>query len=154
MIAVGEMLDGDVDRMGGTLALLREELGPQTVLKVIVESGALRTPQTIRDASLVAMMAGADFVKTSTGKVDPSATPEAAVVMCAAIRDYHARTGRRVGFKAAGGIRTPHDAALYYTIVEQVLGPAWLTPSLFRIGASALANTLLTAIEGRDIAYY
>lgn len=154
VISVGEMLDGEIDRMGGTLALLREELGPETVLKVIVESGALRTPQTIRDASLVAMMAGADFVKTSTGKIEPAATPEAAVVMCSAIRDYHARTGRQVGFKAAGGVRTADDAALYYTIVEEILGPEWLTPALFRIGASALANNLLTAIEGRKIAYY
>jgi deoxyribose-phosphate aldolase len=154
VIAVGEMLDGEVDRMGGTLAALRAELGPGTVLKVIIESGALRSPQTIRDASLVAMMAGADFVKTSTGKIEPAATPGAAVVMCGAIRDYHARTGRRVGFKAAGGVRTPADAALYYTIVEETLGAEWLTPSLFRIGASALANNLLSAIEGREIAYY
>ena len=154
VIAVGEMLDGEIDRMGGTLALLREELGPETVLKVIVESGALRSPQNIRTASLVAMMAGADFVKTSTGKIDPAATPEAAVVMCTAIRDYHAQTGRRVGFKAAGGVRTPADAALYYTIVEQTLGAEWLTPELFRIGASALANNLLSAIEGRETVYY
>ncbi len=154
VITVGEMLEGEVDRMGGTLALLREELGPETVLKVIVESGALKTPQNIRAASLVAMMAGADFVKTSTGKMEPAATPEAALVMCTAIGDYYARTGRRVGFKAAGGVRTPQDAVLYYTIVEQTLGPEWLTPSLLRIGASALANNLLSALEGRRTAYY
>ena len=154
VISVGEMLAGEIDRMAGTLALLREELGGETVLKVIVESGALRTPQMIRDASLVAMLAGADFVKTSTGKIEPAATPEAAVVMCTAIRDFHAKTGRKIGFKAAGGVRTAQDASLYYTIVEEILGPEWLTPGLFRIGASALANNLLSAVEGREISYF
>jgi deoxyribose-phosphate aldolase len=154
VVSTGEMIDGDYDRMAGTLALLREEVGPDTVLKVIVESGALKTPQLIRDASLLAMLAGTDFVKTSTGKLEPAATPEAAVVMCTAIRDYHAKTGRKVGFKAAGGVRTAADASLYHTIVEQILGSEWLTPSLFRIGASALANNLLSAIEGRSITYF
>ncbi len=154
VISAGEMLEGEVDRMAGTLALLREELGEETVLKVIVESGLLRTPALIRNASLAAMMAGADFVKTSTGKIEPAATPEAAVVMCTAIRDYRDRTGRRVGFKAAGGVRTPADAALYYTIVEEILGPEALTQEFFRIGASGLANNLLSAIEGREVVYY
>ncbi len=154
VISIGEMLDGDLDRMAGTLALLREELGDQTVLKVIVESGALRSPQRIRDASLLAMLSGADFVKTSTGKIEPAATPAAAVVMCTAIRDFAAKTGRRVGFKAAGGVRTAKDASLYYTIVEEILGPEWLDPALFRIGASGLANNLLSAIEGREIGYF
>ncbi len=154
VIAVGEILENQYDRAAGTIALLREEIGPETILKVIVESGALRTPEKIRAASLVAMASGADFVKTSTGKTDPAATPEAAVAMCAAIKDFHAKTGRQIGFKAAGGIRTAADAALYYTIVEQILGKQWLTPELFRIGASALANNLLTAIEGREINYF
>ncbi len=154
VISIGEMLDGDLDRMAGTLALLREELGEQTVLKVIVESGALQTPQRIRDASLLAMLSGADFVKTSTGKIEPAATPAAAVVMCTAIRDFAAKTGRRVGFKAAGGVRTAQDASLYYTIVEEVLGSEWLDPALFRIGASGLANNLLSAIEGGEIRYF
>ncbi len=154
VISIGEMLDGEVDRMAGTLALLREELGEGTVLKVIVESGALKSPELIRQASLAAMLAGADFVKTSTGKIDVAATPEAAVVMCTAIRDFYERTGRRVGFKAAGGVRTAADASLYYTIVEEVLGAEWLSPALFRIGASGLANNLLTAIEGREIKYF
>lgn len=154
VIAVGEMMDGEEDRMASTLALLREEVGPETVLKVIVESGALKTPGLVRDASLLAMMAGADFVKTSTGKIDVAATPEAAAVMCTAIRDYYEKTGRRVGFKAAGGVKTAADAALYYTIVEEILGVEWLTPALFRIGASALANNLLTAIEGTKTEYF
>jgi deoxyribose-phosphate aldolase len=154
VISLGEMVDGEYDRMAGTLALLRDEVGEGTVLKVIVESGVLGTARQIRDASLLAMMAGADFVKTSTGKTDVAATPGAAVVMCGAIRDFHAATGRRVGFKVAGGVRTAADASLYYTIVEEILGPEWLTPSLFRIGASALANGLVSAIEGRDIKYF
>ena len=154
VISIGEMLDGEIDRMAGTLALLREEVGPETVLKVIVESGALKTPGLVRDASLVAMLTGADFVKTSTGKIDVAATPAAAVVMCTAIRDYYEKTGRKVGFKAAGGVRTAKDASLYYTIVEEILGEKWLDPCLFRIGASGLANNLLSAIEGRGIKYF
>lgn len=110
-------------------------MSPEVVLKVIIESGALKTPDLIRKASLLSMFAGADFVKTSTGKIDVSATPEAAVVMCQAIRDYYRKTGRKVGFKPAGGVRSAEDAALYYTIVEEILGKEWLTPELFRIGA-------------------
>ena len=124
------------------------------MLKVIIESGVLKTPDLIRKASLLSMFAGADFVKTSTGKIDVAATPEAAVVMCQAIRDYYQKTGRKVGFKAAGGVRTAEDAALYYTIVEEILGPEWLNTDMFRIGASSAANNLLSAIEGREIKYY
>ena len=108
----------------------------------------------IRKASLLAMFAGADFIKTSTGKIDIAATPEAAFVMCHAIKDYYNLTGRKVGFKAAGGVKSPEDAALYYTIVEEVLGQEWLTTELFRIGASSVANALLTAIEGSPVKYY
>ena len=122
--------------------------------KVIIESGALKTPELIRRASLVSMFAGADFVKTSTGKIDIAATPEAAFVMCHAIKDYYNMTGRKVGFKAAGGVKTPEDAALYYTIVEEVLGSEWLTTDLFRIGASSAANNLISAIEDKDIKYF
>ena len=100
------------------------------------------------------MLAGADFVKTSTGKIDVAATPEAAVVMCQAIRDYYDKTGRKVGFKAAGGVRTAEDAALYYTIVEEILGKEWLTTELFRIGASSAANNNLSANEGTEVKYF
>ena len=110
--------------------------------------------ENIYKASLLAMAAGADFVKTSTGKIDVAATPEAAVVMCHAIRAYYEKTGRKVGFKAAGGIRSAEDATLYYTIVEQILGDEWLTTDLFRIGASKAANNLLSAIEGKDVSYF
>ncbi len=154
VISIGEMLTGEYDRMASTLAVIRGELDEDVVLKVIIESGALKTPELIRKASLLAMFAGADFVKTSTGKIDVHATPEAAVVMCTAIRDYYQKTGRKVGFKAAGGVRSAEEAALYYTIVEEILGPEWLTPKLFRIGASSLANHLISAIEGKEITYF
>ena len=153
VINVGELLEGRLDEMASEIEVLREEAS-EVVLKVIIESGALKTPELIRKASLLSMMAGTDFVKTSTGKIDVAATPEAAVVMCEAIRDYYEKTGRKVGFKAAGGVRTAEDAALYYTIVEQTLGKEWLTPELFRIGASSVANNLISAIEGKEIKYF
>ena len=124
------------------------------VLKVILETGALKTPELIRKASLISMAAGADFIKTSTGKIDVAATPESAVVMCQAIKDYYDKTGRKVGFKAAGGVKSPQDAALYYTIVEQILGQEWLTTELFRIGASSAANNLLSAIVGSSVSHF
>ena len=153
VINVGELLEGRLDEMASEIEVLREEAS-DVVLKVIIESGALKTPELIRKASLLSMMAGTDFVKTSTGKIDVAATPEAVVVMCEAIRDYYEKTGRKVGFKAAGGVRTAEDAALYYTIVEQTLGKEWLTPELFRIGASSVANNLISAIEGKEIKYF
>ena len=153
VLNVGKMLSGSLDEAANEVEVLREESDGAT-LKVILETGALRTPELIRQASLLAMQAGADFIKTSTGKIDVAATPEAAVVMCEAIRDYYEKTGRKVGFKAAGGVRTAEDAALYYTIVEQTLGKEWLTPELFRIGASSVANNLISAIEGKEIKYF
>ncbi len=149
----GMMLAGHDSEAASEVELLREE-AKDVVLKVIIESGALKTPELIRRASLVSMFAGADFIKTSTGKIDVAATPEAAFVMCHAIKDYYNLTGRKVGFKAAGGVRTPEDAALYYTIVEEVLGKEWLTTDLFRIGASSAANNLISAIEDKDIKYF
>ncbi len=154
VINVGEMIQEQYDQMANEVEMLRQEAGEETVFKVIIESGALKTPELIRRASLLSMFAGADFVKTSTGKISVAATPEAAVVMCQAIKDYYQQTGRRVGFKAAGGIRTAEDAALYYTIVKNILGPEWLTPKLFRIGASSVANSLISAIEGTTIKYF
>ena len=150
---VGKVLTGALDEAANEIEVLREE-ARDVVLKVILETGALKTPEMIRRASLLAMLAGADFIKTSTGKIDVAATPEAAVVMCLAIRDYYERTGRKVGFKAAGGVRTAEEAALYYTIVEEILGAEWLTTDLFRIGASSAANNILSAIEGHPVKYY
>ena len=149
----GMMLAGRDSEAASEVELLREE-AKDVVLKVIIESGALKSPELIRRASLVSMFAGADFIKTSTGKIDVAATPEAAFVMCHAIKDYYNLTGRKVGFKAAGGVKTPEDAALYYTIVEEVLGAEWLTTELFRIGASSAANNLISAIEDKDIKYF
>lgn len=154
VINVGKMLQGHYDEVANEIEVLRAEAGEDVVLKVILETGALRTPELIRRAALLAMFAGADFVKTSTGKIDVAATPEAAVVMCGAIRDYYDKTKRMVGFKPAGGVRTAADAALYYTIVRETLGQQWLTPRYFRIGASSVANALLSAIEGHPVKYY
>lgn len=154
VLNVGRMLTGQYDEAANEVEVIRAEIDEDVILKVIIESGALKTPELIRKASLLSMFAGADFVKTSTGKIDVAATPEAAVVMCRAIRDYYDKTGRMVGFKAAGGVRTAEDAAFYYTIVEEILGKEWLTTDLFRIGASSAANNLLLAIEGKEVKYY
>ncbi len=154
VLNVGKMLQGHYDEAAAEVEVIRGEMGEDVILKVIIESGALKSPELIRRASLVSMLAGADFVKTSTGKIDVAATPEAAVVMCQAIKDYYEQTCRKVGFKAAGGVRTPEDAALYYTIVEEILGEEWLTTDLFRIGASSAANNLLSAIVGKSVTHF
>ena len=153
VLNVGKIMSGSLDEAANEIEVLREESDGAT-LKVILETGALKSPELIYQASLLAMEAGADFIKTSTGKIDVAATPEAAVVMCQAIKDYYAKSGRQVGFKAAGGIRTAEDAVLYYTIVKEILGEEWLTTDLFRIGASSAANNLLSAIEGREVTYF
>lgn len=153
VLNVGKILSGALDEATNEIEVLRGESDGAT-LKVILETGALKTPELIHQASLLAMQAGADFIKTSTGKIDVAATPEAAVVMCHAIKDYYAKSGRQIGFKAAGGIRTAEEAALYYTIVKEILGEEWLSTDLFRIGASSLANNLLSAIEGKEITYF
>ncbi|MBE6211366.1 MAG: deoxyribose-phosphate aldolase [Rikenellaceae bacterium] len=154
VLNVGKMLTGEYDEAANEVEVLRKEAGDETVLKVIIESGALKTPDLIRKASLLSMFAGTDFVKTSTGKIDVAATPEAAVVMCHAIKDYYEKTGRKVGFKAAGGVRTAEDAALYYTIVKEILGEEWITTDLFRIGASSAANNIISAIEGAPVKFF
>ncbi len=123
-------------------------------LKVILETGALRTPEMIKRASVLAMYSDADFIKTSTGKIYEGASLEAAWVMCRCIKEYYEKTGRKVGFKAAGGVRTAEEAVQYYAIVKEVLGDEWLNHDLFRIGASSLANALLTAIEGTEVKYF
>jgi len=123
-------------------------------LKVIVESGLLGSYEQIFKASMIAMDAGADFIKTSTGKTPVSATPEAAFVMCRAIADFYSETGIRVGFKAAGGIVKPADAIVYYHIVSHCLGNEWLNKALFRIGASRLANNILSLISGCEVEHF
>ncbi|MFI3328829.1 MAG: deoxyribose-phosphate aldolase [Rikenellaceae bacterium] len=153
VIPVGKCLEGQFEEAESEVKLLRKECG-DAVLKVILETGELQDPQIIFDASMASMRAGADFIKTSTGKVPVSATPEAVVAMCYAIKEYASSTGLQVGIKVAGGVKTATDAALYYTIVEQILGVQWLTPALFRIGASAAANTILSAIVGSEVKHF
>ncbi len=123
-------------------------------MKVILETGALKTPEMIKRASVLALYSEADFLKTSTGKMYPGASLEAAWVMCRCIKEYYEKTGRKVGFKASGGIRTAEDAVRYYTIVKEVLGEEWLTHDLFRIGASSLANAILSELEGCTVKFF
>lgn len=129
-------------------------LKPDVCLKVILETGALSEKSLIEDASMLAMEAGADFIKTSTGKIQPAATPEAARIMCGCIRRYYGSTGRMVGFKPAGGISSASDAVVYYNIVREILGERWLDKRHFRFGASRMANNLLSALEGREVKYF
>ena len=123
-------------------------------LKVILETGLLRTPEAIAEASFLAMEAGADFIKTSTGKVDTNATPVAAYVMCECIAKYHEATGKKIGFKPAGGISSAADALCYYSIVSSVLGKEWLNRSLFRFGVSRVANSIISAVEQKTVTYF
>jgi deoxyribose-phosphate aldolase len=147
VMPVGAFVGNDFAQVADEIREIKAAIGDRQ-LKVIVESGLLVDYDLIFRASMIAMDAGADFIKTSTGKTPVSATPEAAFVMCHAISDFYAETGIRVGFKAAGGIVTPADAILYYNIVSQFLGEEWLNNTLFRIGASRLANNILSEISG------
>ncbi len=142
VMPVGTFLENDYDTVINELKKLKMAAG-QATLKVILETGLLKDPKNIYRATVLAMESGADFVKTSTGKSQVSATPEAAWVMCRAILDYWKETGIMIGFKAAGGIATPDEAVLYYNIVREILGEEWLSPEYFRIGASRLANSIL-----------
>ena len=123
-------------------------------MKVILETGDLETASNIKKAALLSMYAGADYIKTSTGKEKVSATPEAAYVMCQAIKEYYDKTGIQIGFKPAGGINTVMDAVIYYTIVQQVLGKQWLTNKWFRMGTSRLTNLLLSEILGKETKFF
>lgn len=123
-------------------------------LKVILETGALKTAEHIRNASILSLYSEADFLKTSTGKIYPGASLEAAWIMCQCIKEYHEKTGRKVGFKASGGIRTAEDALGYYAVVKEVLGDEWLNQDYFRIGASSLANALLSKMTGEETKYF
>ena len=153
VMPIGKFLCGDYEGMCDEIGELKDICGEKP-LKVILETGALMTASNIKKAAILAMYSGADFIKTSTGKEAVSATPEAAWVMCEAIRDYYKETGRKVGFKAAGGIDTVKKALAYYTIVKEVLGEEWLNNGLFRIGTSRLANLLLADITGEEIKFF
>ena len=161
VLALNSFLEGDYETAGKEILASREcidkvaaELGRPVVLKVILETGLLVTPERIADASFLAMENGADFIKTSTGKVEVNATPMAAYVMCQCIKKFYEQTGRKVGFKAAGGISSAMDAVCYYSIVSTLLGKDWLNKDLFRFGVSRLANQLLSAIEQKTVTYF
>ena len=161
VLALNSFLAGDYETAGKEILASREiidkvaaELGRPVVLKVILETGLLVTPERIADASFLAMENGADFIKTSTGKVEVNATPMAAYVMCQCIKKFYEQTGRKVGFKAAGGISSAMDAVCYYSIVSTILGKDWLNKDLFRFGVSRLANQLLSAIEQKTVTYF
>lgn len=153
VISVGKFLCGDYETMCDEIQELKATCKDHH-LKVILETGALKTASNIMKASILSMYAGADFIKTSTGKQQPAATPEAAWVMCRAIKDYYDQTGIKIGFKPAGGINCVNDALVYYTIVKEVLGEEWLDNRLFRLGTSRLANLLLSDIKGEEIKFF
>lgn len=141
----GEFLAGEYDRVFDAIAATKEACG-EAHLKVILETGELLTYDNVRLASDIAMRAGADFIKTSTGKVNPAATMPVTLVMLEAIRDYFYATGIRIGMKPAGGIRTAKQALAYLVMVKETLGDDWLTPDLFRFGASTLVNDVVMQI--------
>ncbi|MGL5272016.1 MAG: deoxyribose-phosphate aldolase [Phocaeicola sp.] len=153
VISIGKFLSGDYETMCEEIEEIKAVCGKKH-LKVILESGVLASASNIKKASILSMYAGADFIKTSTGKENPAATPEAAYVMCEAIKEYYNKTKTKVGFKPAGGINTPHDALVYYTIVKEVLGEEWLNNKLFRLGTSRMTNLLLSDILGEEVSFF
>ena len=154
VMPVGKFLSGDYEGVCDDIAELKSTCGKDVAMKVILETGCLKTAENIKKASILSMYAGADYIKTSTGKEKISATPEAAYVMCQAIKEYYDETGIQIGFKPAGGINSVMDAMTYYTIVKEVLGEKWLTNKWFRLGTSRLANLLLSEIEGEEVKFF
>ena len=161
VLALNAFLAGDTEAAAEEIRQVRRVIdevagkqGREVHLKVILETGLLRTPENIANASFLAMEAGADFIKTSTGKVDVNATPVAAYVMCECIAKYQAVTGKKIGFKPAGGISTAADALCYYSIVTSVLGKDWLNKHMFRFGVSRVANSILSAVEQKTVSYF
>ncbi len=153
VMPVGKFLSGNYEEMCEDIQELKETCG-DAAMKVILETGCLKTASNIKKASILSMYAGADYIKTSTGKEKVAATPEAAYVMCQAIKEYYDETGIQIGFKPAGGINSVMDALIYYTIVKEVLGEKWLTNKWFRLGTSRLANMLLSEIEGKEVKFF
>jgi len=161
VLSLASFLDGDYATAGADIAAERKlidevskEVGRPVIMKVILETGLLVSPELIAEASFLAMENGADFIKTSTGKVDVNATPTSAFIMCECIRAFYKKTGKKVGFKAAGGVSTADDAVVYYSIVASILGPEWLNKNLFRFGVSRLGNSLVSAIEQKTVKYF
>ena len=150
---VGKFLSGDYEGLCDEIQEIKSTCGERK-LKVILETGCLGSASNIKKASILAMYAGADYIKTSTGKLEPAATPEAAYVMCQAIKEYYDQTGIQIGFKPAGGMKTVKDVLTYYTIVKEVLGEKWLTNQYFRLGTSSVANKLLSEILDKEVKFF
>jgi deoxyribose-phosphate aldolase len=153
VLSVGAFLSSDYDTVCDEIQQMKEACGDKK-MKVILETGCLKTACNIKTASLLAMYSGADYIKTSTGKEMPAATPEAAYVMCQTIKEYYEQTGVQIGFKPAGGLNSVMDALIYYTIVKEVLGEKWLTNQWFRMGTSRLANLLLSEVIGEETKFF
>ena len=153
VISLGKFLEGKYDEVFEELEEIKAAC-KNAHLKVILETGALKSAADIKKASVLSMAAKADFIKTSTGKIPVAATLEATYIMCVAIKDWHEKTGEKIGYKPAGGIVTTEDAVKHYTIVKEILGTDWLNNEMFRFGASRLANNLLTSIEGQEVKYF
>jgi len=153
VISIGKFLEGNYEEVYEELSEIKAACR-EAHLKVILETGALQTGSNIKKASILAMAAGADFIKTSTGKIPVAATVEATYVMCQAIKEWNAKTGAKVSYKPAGGIVTTEDAVEHYTLVKEILGNEWLNNTRFRFGASRLANNLLSSIEGKEVKYF
>lgn len=153
VLALNKFFDKDYNGVKEEISRIKKIVGDKT-LKVILETGALASEENIALASFIAMEAGADFIKTSTGKQEPAATPMAAIVMCKCIDLFYKQSGKKIGFKPAGGMVTPKDAICYFAIVDTLLGKEWLNKSLFRLGASRLANNLLSELEKSSVSYY
>ena len=154
VISIGKFLEGNYQEVFDELQELRDACKAPVHMKVILETGALKNVKNIYNASLLAMQAGADFIKTSTGKISVNATTEATYVMCRAIKDWYEKTGQKVSYKPAGGVSTTKEAVEHYTIVKEVLGEEWLNNRNFRFGASRLANNLLSSIVGQETKYF
>ena len=161
VLSLANFLDGNYEAAGEEIAAARKTIdeaaaaaGRHVCMKVILETGLLVSPELIADASFLAMENGADFIKTSTGKVEVNATPMSAYIMCECIKAFYAKTGRKVGFKAAGGVSSAKDAVVYYSIVSSILGKDWLNKELFRFGVSRLGNSLVSAIEQKTVTYF
>lgn len=153
VLNIGMFLDENYEELCDELIELKNT-AKDAKLKVILETGCLKTAAAIKRASILSMYCDADFIKTSTGKIYKGASLEAAYVMCLCIKEYYEKTGRKVGFKAAGGVRTTEDALNYYAVVKEVLGDEWLNQDLFRLGASSLANAVLSSLEGKEVKFF
>jgi deoxyribose-phosphate aldolase len=153
VISIGKFLEENYEDVYEELTEIKASCR-HAHLKVILETGALQTATNIKKASIIAMQAGADFIKTSTGKIPVAATLEATYIMCHAIKEWNAKNNIKVGYKPAGGIVTTEDAVKHFTLVKEILGNEWLNNTMFRFGASRLANNLISSIEGKEVKYF